>query len=96
LQGGYRSSDGMIDKDSTQYKQFSKLWEGETPKGINITKRDFFRSKMKNSCQQEGIEFSKINSFRVFSGEIKELGSDTQKIGDVKVTKPPRRHLRGI
>jgi hypothetical protein len=27
---------------------------------------------------------------------IKELGSDTQKVGDVKVTKPPRRHLRGI
>ena len=86
----------MIDKDSTQYKQFSKLWEGETPKGVNITKRDLFRSKMKNSCQQEGIEFSKINSFRVFSGEIKELGSDTHKVGDVKVTKPPRRHLRGI
>ena len=86
----------MIDKDSTQYKQFSKLWVGETPKGVNITKRDVFRSKMKNSCQQEGIEFSEINAFRIFSGEIKELGSDTQKIGEVKVTKPPRRHLRGI
>ena len=86
----------MIDKDSTQYKQFSKLWVGETPKGVNITKRDVFRSKMKNSCQQEGIEFSEINAFRIFSGEIKKLGSDTQKIGDVKVTKPPRRHLRGI
>ena len=85
----------MIDKDSTQYKQFSKLWEGVTPKGGNIIKRDLFRSKMKNSCQQEGIEFSDINAFRIFSGEIKELGSDTQKIGDVKVTKPPRRHLRG-
>jgi len=86
----------MIDKDSTQYKQFSKLWVGETPKGVNITKRDVFRSKMKNSCQQEGIEFSEINAFRIFSGEIKELGSDTQMIGDVKVIKPPRRHLRGI
>ena len=86
----------MIDKDSAQYKQFSKLWIGETPKGINITKRDLFRSKMKNSCQQEGIEFSKINAFRIFSGEIRELGSDTTKIGEIKVTKPPRRHLRGI
>ena len=86
----------MIDKDSIQYKQFGRLWDGETPKGVNITKRDLFRSKMKNSCQQEGIEFSKINAFRIFSGEIKELSSDTQKIGDVKVTKPPRRHLRGI
>ena len=86
----------MIDKDSNQYKQFSKLWAGEPPKGVNITKRDVFRSKMKNSCQQEGIEFSEINAFRIFSGEIKELGSDTQKIGDVKVIKPPRRHLRGI
>ena len=86
----------MIDKDSNQYKQFSRFWEGETPKGVNITKRDLFRSKMKNSCQQEGIEYSKINSFRVFSGEIRALSSDTQKVGDVKVTKPPRRHLRGI
>jgi hypothetical protein len=51
---------------------------------------------MKNSCQQEGIEFSKVNSFRIFSGEIKELGSDTKKVGEIKVTKPPRRHLRGI
>ncbi len=83
----------MIDKDSNQYKQFSRFWEGKTPKGVNITKRDLFRSKMKNSCQQEVIEYSKINSFRVFSGEIRALGSDTQKIGDVKVTKPPRRHL---
>ena len=86
----------MIDKDSIQYKQFSKLWTGETPKSVNITKRDVFRSKMKNSCQQEGIEFSEINAFRIFSGEIKELGSDTQKVGEIKVTKPPRRHLRGI
>ena len=86
----------MIDKDSTQYKQFSKLWTGKTPKGVNITKRDLFRSKMKNSCQQEGIEFSEINAFRIFSGAIKELSSDTQKVGEVKVTKPPRRHLRGI
>ena len=86
----------MIDKDSTQYKQFSKLWVGETPKGVNTAKRDVFRSKMKNSCQQEGIEFSEINAFRIFSGDIKELGSDTQKIGDVKVIKPPRRHLRVI
>ena len=86
----------MIDKDSNQYRQFSKLWTGETPKGVNITKRDVFRSKMKNSCQQEGIEFSEINAFRIFSGEIKELGSDTQKVGEIKVTKSPRRYLRGI
>jgi hypothetical protein len=51
---------------------------------------------MKNSCQQQGIGFSKINSFRIFSGEIKNLASDTHMVGDVKVTKPPRRHLRGI
>ncbi len=86
----------MIDKDSTQYKQFSKLWAGKTPKGVNITKRNLFPSKMKNSCQQEGIEFSEINAFRIFSGEIRALASDTWKVGEVKVTKPPRRHLRGI
>ena len=86
----------MIDKNSEQYKQFEKLWSGDTPKGINTTKRNLFRSRMKNSCQQEGIEFSKINAFRIFSGEIKALESDTTKIGEIKVTKPPRRHLRGI
>ena len=86
----------MIDKESEQYIQFGVLWEAKTPKGINSIKRDQFRSKMKNSCQQEGVEFSKINAFRSFSGEIKELDSDTYKVGDVKVTKPPRRHLRGV
>ena len=86
----------MIDKESDQYIQFEKLWNGKTPKGFNTNKRDSFRSKMKNSCQQEGVEFSKINSFRVYSGELRELDSNTHKVGDVKVTKPPRRHLRGI
>ena len=86
----------MIDKNSEQYKQFGKLWAGKTPKGVNTTKRDLFRAKMKNSCQQTGIEFSEINAFRIFSGEIKELGSDIQKVGEIKVSKPPRRHLRGI
>tara|TARA_B100000586_G_scaffold258086_1_gene222307 strand:+ start:1188 stop:1448 length:261 start_codon:yes stop_codon:yes gene_type:complete len=86
----------MIDKNTEQYKQFDKLWLGNTPKGINTSKRSLFRSRMKNSCQQEGVEFSKINAFRIFSGEIRELGSDITKVGDIKVTKPPRRHLRGI
>ena len=86
----------MIDKESDQYIQFERLWNGKTPKGVNTSKRDSFRSKMKNSCQQEGVEFSKINSFRVFSGELRALDSNTHRVGDVKVTKPPRRHLRGI
>ena len=86
----------MIDKESDQYIQFERLWNGKTQKGVNKNKKDSFRSKMKNSCQQEGVEFSKINSFRVYSGELRELDSNTHKVGDVKVTKPPRRHLRGI
>ena len=86
----------MIDKHSDQYIQFERLWNGKTPKGVNINKRDSFRSKMKNACQQAGIEFSEINSFRVFSGELRELDPNTHKVGDVKVTKPPRRHLRGV
>ena len=84
----------MIDKNSQEYKQFEKLWDGVTPKGINVTKKNSFRSKMKNSCHQEGLEFSKINSFLVYSGNSKSLDSNTIVKGDVKVTKPPRRHLR--
>ena len=86
----------MIDKSSEQYKQFNKLWRGITPKGVNPTKRALFRSKMKNSCQQEDLEFSKLNSYIVFSGEMKNIGDDTRTVGEVKVQKPPRRHLRGI
>ena len=86
----------MIDKTSEQYKQFDKLWSGESPKGVNTTKRALFRSKMKNSCQQEGLEFSKINSYIVFSGEVRNTGDDTRTVGEVKVQKPPRRHLRGV
>ena len=57
----------MIDEDSEQYKLFQGLWEGKTPKGININKKNSFRSRMKNSCNQEGLEYSKVNSFLVFS-----------------------------
>ena len=84
----------MIDKNSAEFKNFESLWRGETPKGINPTKRNSFRSRMKNSCQQEGLEFSKINSFLVFSGLSKQHGPDTLIKNDIKITSPPRRHLR--
>ena len=84
----------MIDKESEEYIQFEKLWKGITPKGVNVSKKNSFRSRMKNSCNQEGLEFSKINSFFVYSGKSKALDSDTILKGDVKITTPPRRHLR--
>ena len=51
----------MIDKKSDEYVQFEKLWDGVTPKGNNISKKNAFRSKMKNSCHQEGLELSLIH-----------------------------------
>ena len=84
----------MIDKKSDEYVQFEKLWDGVTPKGNNISKKNAFRSKMKNSCNQEGLEFSKINSFLVYTGNSKPIDPNTILKGDVKVTNPPRRHLR--
>ena len=84
----------MIDKNSEQFKKFDSLWEGVTPKGININKKNSFRSRMKNSCQQEGLEFSKINSFLVFTGLSKNLDPDSIIKNDIKITTPPRRHLR--
>ena len=86
----------MINKESQEYLQFEKLWNGKTPKGINTNKKNSFRSKMKNSCHQEGLEFSKINSFLVYTGNSKPVDPNTIVKGDVKVTKPPRRHLRGL
>ena len=84
----------MIDKDSQEYKQFQNLWDGITPKGKNISKKNSFRSRMKNSCQQEGLEYSKINSFLVYSGHSKQIDSNTIVKGEIKISKPPRRHLR--
>ncbi len=84
----------MIDKNSQEYKQFEKLWNGVTPKGINVSKKYSFRSKMKNTCHQEGLEFSKVNSFLVYTGNSKPIDPNTILKGDVKVTNPPRRHLR--
>ena len=63
----------MIDKNSEKYLQFEKMWNGITPKGTNISKTNYFRSLMKNNCQQEGFEFSKINSYLVYSGEYKRI-----------------------
>ena len=51
----------MIDKDNEQYKLFEGLWEGKTPKGINVSKKNSFRSRMKNSCNQECLELSLIH-----------------------------------
>tara|TARA_X000001036_G_scaffold67530_1_gene58366 strand:+ start:189 stop:449 length:261 start_codon:yes stop_codon:yes gene_type:complete len=84
----------MIDKDSEQYKLFQGLWEGKTPKGINISKKNSFRSRMKNSCNQEGLDYSKVNSFLVFSGLSKKLDEDTIIKNDIEISTPPRRHLR--
>ncbi len=86
----------MIDKNSEQYLNFEELWEGKTPKGVNINKKNSFRSRMKNSCHQEGLEFSKLNSFLVYSGLSKKLDDDTIKVNDIKVSNPPRRHLRNF
>ena len=84
----------MIDKKSEQYMHFEALWKGETPKGVNISKKNSFRSRMKNSCHQGGLEYSKVNSFLVFSGLSKKLDQDTIIKNDIKVSNPPRRHLR--
>ena len=86
----------MIDKNSEQYLKFEELWEGKTPKGVNINKKNSFRSRMKNSCHQEGLEFSKLNSFLVYSGLSKKLDDDTIIKKDIKVSNPPRRHLRNF
>ncbi|GIR27811.1 MAG: hypothetical protein CM15mP42_07610 [Methanobacteriota archaeon] len=86
----------MIDKNSEQYLKFEELWEGKTPKGVNINKKNSFRSRMKNSCHQEGLEFSKLNSFLVYSGLSKKLDDDTIIKNDIKVSNPPRRHLRNF
>ena len=84
----------MIDKESEQFKQFEQLWKGETPKGINVNKKNNFRSRMKNSCTQEGFEYSKLNSFLVFSGLSKKMYDDSIVKNEIKVSSPPRRHLR--
>ena len=86
----------MIDKNSEQYQNFEELWEGKTPKGVNINKRNSFRSRMKNTCHQEGLEFSKLNSFFVYSGLSKKFDEDTVVKNDIKVSNPPRRHLRNF
>ena len=86
----------MIDKNSEQYLKFEELWGGKTPKGVNINKKNSFRSKMKNSCHQEGLEFSKLNSFLVYSGLSKKLDDDIIIKNDIKVSNPPRRHLRNF
>ena len=86
----------MIDKNSEQYLNFEELWEGKTPKGFNINKKNSFRSRMKNSCHQEGLEFSKLNSFLVYSGLSKKLDDDIIIKNDIKVSNPPRRHLRNF
>ena len=84
----------MIDEKDEKYKIFDNLWEGKTPKGFNINKKNSFLSLMKKSCHQKGLEYSKINSYLVYSGLSKKLDRDTIITNDIKITSPPRRHLR--
>ena len=84
----------MIDKSSDQYKVFDNLWQGKTPSGLNINKKNSFRSRMKNSCHQEGLEFSKINSYLVYSGLSKKSDQNTIVKNDIRIDTPPRRYLR--
>ena len=84
----------MIDTNSDQYKMFENLWNGKTPKGLNVNKKNSFRSRMKNSCHQEGFEYSKVNSYLIHSGLSKKLDEDAIIKNDIKITSPPRRHLR--
>ena len=86
----------MIDKNSETISKIRGIMGGKTPKGVNINKKNSFRSRMKNSCHQEGLEFSKLNSFLVYSGLSKKLDEDTIVKNDIKVSNPPRRHLRNF
>jgi len=81
---------------SEKERQFEKFWKGETPKGINPQKRTAFRSRMKADCQQLGLRFSKINSRRIYLGELAEDDADVTRVGEIRVRHPERRHLRGV
>ena len=54
---------GIVSGTGKIYK-ISKKEDGisidiSAPKGFNINKKNSFRSRMKNSCHQEGLEYSK-------------------------------------
>ncbi len=76
-------------------RQFKRLWKGETPKGTNPQKRDEFRSRMKSACQQLDLRYTKVNSQRIYLGELAKDDDDVTRVGEVRVRHPPRRHLRG-
>ena len=80
---------------SEKERQFEKLWKGETPKGINPQKRNAFRSRMKSDCQQLGLRYTKVNSRRIYLGELARDDDEITRVGEVRVRHPPRRHLRG-
>ena len=76
-------------------RQFERLWKGETPKGTNPQKRDEFRARMKSACQQLGLRYTKVNSRRIYLGELARDDDEITRVGEVRVRHPPRRHLRG-
>jgi hypothetical protein len=51
---------------------------------------------MKSDCQQLGLRFSKINSRRIYLGELAEDDADVTRVGEIRVRHPERRHLRGV
>ena len=90
---GSREQPAVIDEKAAQFR---RLWRGETPKGYNRQKKEAFRSKMKNACQQSGLEFTNYNARRLYMGEIENFDPNEIRFGDKKLYLPPRRYLRDV
>ena len=50
---------------------------------------------MKSACQQLGLRYTKVNSRRIYLGELAGDDDAVPRVGEVRVRHPPRRHLRG-
>ena len=69
----------MSDEEfDTKREQFSNLWDGVTPKGVNRTKALKFRQYIREHVRQKKVALTRKNCEKYWRGELQKEMRDAE------------------
>ena len=69
----------MSDEEfNTKREQFSNLWDGITPKGVNRTKALKFRQYIREHVRQKKVAMTRENCEKFWMGELQKEMRDAE------------------
>jgi hypothetical protein len=69
----------MSDEEfDTKREQFSNLWDGVTPKGVNRTKALKFRQYIREHVRQKRVPLTRENCEKYWMGELQKEMHDAE------------------